>query len=35
MATSNKQKPEDMVSSGLFYEGKGDKVKCFFCGIIL
>ena len=29
------QKPEEMVSSGFYYTGRGDVVQCFYCGIYL
>ena len=29
------QKPEEMVSSGFYYTGRGDVVQCFHCGISL
>ena len=29
------QKPEQMVSSGFYYTGRGDVVQCFHCGISL
>ncbi|XP_046551212.1 E3 ubiquitin-protein ligase XIAP-like [Haliotis rubra] len=30
-----KQKPADLAKAGLFYLGKGDRVKCFTCGHVL
>ena len=29
------QKPDQMVSSGFYYTGRGDVVQCFYCGISL
>lgn len=28
-----KQRPEELVESGFFYEGVGDRTICFYCGI--
>ena len=29
------QKPEELISSGFYYTGRGDAVTCFFCGLTL
>ena len=29
------QKPEQLISSGFYYTGRGDRVTCFFCGLTL
>jgi baculoviral IAP repeat-containing protein 7/8 len=29
------QDPDDLVKCGFFYQGKGDRVSCFYCGITL
>ena len=29
------QKPEDLIQSGFFYTGYGDRVACFYCDLTL
>ena len=29
------QQPKELAQTGFYYIGEGDKVKCFYCGLVL